>query len=229
MCSRSSLGAVLAWFVPLLIETPPDLVWDARISTFLVTLSLAARFPLGLFYNLLGGQQRFDLQNLGNFVATVLYAVLVALLIPRGGGLVLLGAADAPRHGLRLGLPLIWLRRELPQLQLRRAYVTRERVRDLVGVSWSNFLVHVANKVVFSTDVVVVGIVLGAGGGDALRDRLAKLFRSPSASAARLRPCSSRRLRSTRARASASASGGCCSPGFVAAPRPRSCWRCRCS
>jgi O-antigen/teichoic acid export membrane protein len=29
-------------------------------------------------------------------------------------------------------------------------------------VSWSNFLVHVANKVVFSTDVVVVGIVLGA-------------------------------------------------------------------
>ena len=35
-------------------------------------------------------------------------------------------------------------------------------MRDLVGVSWSNFLVHVANKVVFSTDVVVVGIVLGA-------------------------------------------------------------------
>ena len=34
-------------------------------------------------------------------------------------------------------------------------------MRDLVGVSWSNFLVHVANKVVFSTDVVVVGIVLG--------------------------------------------------------------------
>ena len=35
-------------------------------------------------------------------------------------------------------------------------------MRDLVGVSWSNFLVHVANKVVISTDVVVVGIVLGA-------------------------------------------------------------------
>ena len=44
---------------------PPDLVWDARVSTFLVTLSLALRFPLGLFYNLLGGRHRFDLQNLG--------------------------------------------------------------------------------------------------------------------------------------------------------------------
>lgn len=154
-------GAVLAWFVPLLIETPPDLVWDARVSTFLVTLSLAVRFPLGLFYNLLGGRHRFDLQNLGNFVATVLYAVLVALLIPRGGGLVLLGLLTILVTVLRLGLPLIWLRRELPELQLRRAYVTRDGMRDLVGVSWSNFLVHVANKVVFSTDVVVVGIVLG--------------------------------------------------------------------
>jgi len=49
----------------------------------------------------------------------------------------------------------------LPQLRLQREYVTRARARDLIGVSGSNFLVHVANKVVFSTDVVVVGIVLG--------------------------------------------------------------------
>jgi len=154
-------GAVVAWCVPLLIETPPDLVWEARVSTFLVTLSLAVRFPLGLFYNLLGGRHRFDLQNLGNFVGTVLYAVLVALLIPRGGGLVVLGLLTILVTVLRLGLPLVWLRRELPQLRLQREYVTRARARDLIGVSGSNFLVHVANKVVFSTDVVVVGIVLG--------------------------------------------------------------------
>ena len=155
-------GAVVSWFVPILIETPDDLVSDARVATFLVTLSLAVRFPLGLFYNLLGGRHRFDLQNLGNFVATVLYALLVAFLIPRGGGLVLLGVLTVFVTVLRLGLPLVWLRRELPELALRREYVTRERARELVGVSWSNFLVHVANKVVFSTDVVVVGIVLGA-------------------------------------------------------------------
>ena len=155
-------GAVLSWFVPALIDAPEDLVWDARIATFLITLSLAVRFPLGLFYNLLGGRHRFDLQNLGNFIATILYAVLVVLLIPRGGGLVLLGALTVFATVLRLGLPLVWLRRELPQLSLQRVYVTRARMRNLVGVSWSNFLVHVANKVVFSTDIVVVGIVLGA-------------------------------------------------------------------
>ena len=154
-------GAVLAWFVPSLIETPSDLVWEARIATFLVAISLGARFPLGLFYNLLGGHQRFDVQNLGNFVSTVLYALLVALLIPVGGGLVLLGAITLVTTLVRLVVPLRWLRSELPDLRLRRSYVTRSHVRALTSVSWSNFLVHVANKVVFSTDVVVVGIVLG--------------------------------------------------------------------
>ena len=155
-------GAALSWFVPLLIDTPSDLVWDARVATFLVAVSFAARFPLGLFYHLLGGKQRFDAQNLGNFLATVLYAVLVALLIRRGGGLVLLGALTLFVTIVKLGVPLAWLRSEFPELRLRRALVTRDRVRELVSVSWSNFLVHVANKVVFSTDVVVVGIVLGA-------------------------------------------------------------------
>ena len=71
------LGAGLAFLLPELVDTPPDLVWPARISTLLVVASIAARFPLGLFNNLLIAQQRFDVQNLANFVSTVLYAGLV--------------------------------------------------------------------------------------------------------------------------------------------------------
>ncbi len=169
------VGLALAWFVPALVETPDDLVWEARIASFLVVLSIAARFPLGLFNNLLVGQQRFDLQNLANFVSSVLYAVLVALLLPNGGGLVLLAALTLGITVLRLVLPLAWLRRELPGLRLSRAFVTRARVRELTAFSWTNFLVHVANKVVFATDVVVVGIVLGARAA-ALYAIPAKLF-----------------------------------------------------
>ncbi len=156
------LGLGLAWLVPELVETPDDLVWPARISTFLVVLSIAARFPLGLFNNLLVAQQRFDVQNLANLVSTVVYAVLVVTLIPNGGGLILLGALTFATTLVRLALPLGWLRSELPELRLRRAHLSRERLRELTSFSWSNFLVHVANKVVFSTDVVVVGILLGA-------------------------------------------------------------------
>ncbi len=156
------IGLVLAWLVPWLSGAPDDLVWDARVATFLVVLSLAARFPLGLFNNLLVAHQRWDLQNLGSVVGTVLYASLVAILLPRYGGLVLLAALTLGTSLVRLLLPLFWLRRELPALRIRRHFATRARVRQLVAFSWSNFLVHVAQKIVFSTDVIVVGIVLGA-------------------------------------------------------------------
>jgi O-antigen/teichoic acid export membrane protein len=156
------IGIALAFIVPVAVSAPHDLVWAARVTTLLVVLSLALRFPLGLFNNLLVARQRWDLQNLANFVSTVLYAGLVALLVPRWGGLVLLGALTLGTTLLRLALPLAWLRRELPGLRVRRAYVTRARLRELTSFGSSNFLVHIAQKIVFSTDVIVVGIVLGS-------------------------------------------------------------------
>ena len=154
------IGIGLAAIVPLV--APHRLGWDAAIATLLVVLSLAARFPLGLFNNLLVAQQRWDLQNLANFVSTALYGVLVAVLMPRHGGLVLLGALTLGTTLVRLVLPLPWLRRELPGLRIRRRFVSRARVRELLAFSSSNFLVHVAQKIVFSSDVIVVGIVLGS-------------------------------------------------------------------
>src|SRR4029078_1200315 len=84
------IGIGIAAIVPLI--APQRLGWDAAIATLLVVFSLGARFPLGLFNNLLIAQQRWDLQNLANFVSTALYGVLVAVLMPRYGSLVLLGA-----------------------------------------------------------------------------------------------------------------------------------------
>ncbi|MGH3003196.1 MAG: polysaccharide biosynthesis C-terminal domain-containing protein [Gaiellaceae bacterium] len=156
------LGLGLAWLVPWIIGAPHARVWDARIATALVVAGLAARFPLGLFNNLLVAQQRWDLQNLGNFVSTALYAVLVAVLMPHHGSLILLGVLTLATTVLRLALPLAWLRRELPTLRIRRSYVTRARLREIASFSSSNFLVHIAQKIVFSTDVVVVAIVLGS-------------------------------------------------------------------
>jgi O-antigen/teichoic acid export membrane protein len=156
------LGVALAFVIPAAVGAPHHLVWDARITTLLVVLALAARFPLGLFNNLLVAQQRWDLQNLANFVSTALYAALVAILMPRYGGLVLLGVLTLATTVLRLVLPLFWLKQELPALRVARSFVTRRRLRELAAFSSSNFLVHVAQKIVFSTDVVVVGIVLGS-------------------------------------------------------------------
>ncbi len=169
------LGVVLALLVPWAGHVPAHLAWDARVATLLIVLSLALRFPLGLFNNLLVARQRWDLQNLGNFVGTALYAILVAALLPHVGGIVLLAGLTLAATVVRLTLPLLWLKRELPELRIRRRYVTRARIRELTSFSSSNFLVHIAQKIVFSTDVIVVGIVLGVAPA-AVYGVAAKLF-----------------------------------------------------
>src|SRR4051794_34387513 len=169
------IGLVLAWLVPWLAHVPDRLAWDSRVATFLVVCSLALRFPLGLFNNLLVARQRWDLQNFGNFVSTLLYAVLVAAILPHGGGIVLLAALTLAAGLVRLTLPLLWLRRELPALRIGRRFVSRARLRALTAFGSSNFLVHLAQKIVFSTDVVVVGVVLGASSA-AVYGVPAKLF-----------------------------------------------------
>jgi membrane protein EpsK len=168
------VGLVLAWFVPALVEAPESLTVETRVCALLIVLGLVARFPLGLFNSLLAGHQRFDLQNTANFVSTVLYAALVVILLPRGGGLVLLGVVTLATTLFRLSFPLVWLKREFPGLRLSRRHVSRDVVRELLTVSWGNFLGHVASKVLLSADVVVVGIVLGAtqAGVYALASRL---------------------------------------------------------
>jgi O-antigen/teichoic acid export membrane protein len=169
------LGLGLAYVAPLLVDVPESLVWSTRVATGLLVLSLVLRFPLGLFSNLLVAQQRWDVANLGNAVSTVFYAVAVVLLLPRTGGIVLLAALTLAATLLRLGLPLLWVRAELPELRLRRSLVTWRRARQLLAASWQNFLLHVAAKVVFSADLIIVGMVLGAAAA-ALYALPAKLF-----------------------------------------------------
>ncbi len=159
--ATAAVAVPLAWLVPELIDIPNSLVWEARVVTLLVIAGIAARFPLGLFGNLLLGQQRYDLVNVANLASIAAYTALVAGVLTQTGGIVLLAWIALGTTIFRLALPLVWLRRELPFLRLSRRLVTRQRLRELLAFSWHNFLIHVSARVVFSGDVVVVGIVLG--------------------------------------------------------------------
>ena len=61
-----------------------------------------------------------------------------------------------------VGFPLLFIRRELPGLRISRAAISRDSLKGLLGFSWFAFLGHIAGKVVFSADVIVIGIILGA-------------------------------------------------------------------
>lgn len=156
------VGLALAWFAPVFLDVGDDLVTPARVATALLVLSMAIRFPLGLYANLLIGQQRYDVVAGAGFVSTIVYAVLVLALLPQGGGVVLLAAIAFGTALLRLVLPLFWVPRELGSVRPSRRYLTRDRLRKMLSTSGDNILIHVSARVVFTSDVVVVGILLGA-------------------------------------------------------------------
>lgn len=155
------LGAALAWLVPSLTDVPDDLVGPVRVATVLLVAAVGLRLPLGLFVSLLAGRQRYDIVNWSNAAAVGLHAIAVAVILTQGGGIVAVAALYLGMTLLRLVLPVAFLRRELPFLRLRRSLVTRARVSSLLRVSGHNAVIHLAAKIVFSTDVIVVGIVLG--------------------------------------------------------------------
>jgi O-antigen/teichoic acid export membrane protein len=155
------LGAIFAWIIPYLTDVPDDLVGPVRVATFVLVAAVGLRLPLGLFVSLLAGRQRYDIVNWSNAVAVGIYAIAVAVILTSGGGIVVVSLLYLGMTLLRLLIPLAFVRRELPFLRLRRTLVTRDRVSRLLRVSGHNAAIHVAAKVVFSTDVIVVGIVLG--------------------------------------------------------------------
>lgn len=156
------LAVVLAWLLPLAVEISDQHVRAAQLAVVISIGTFVLRFPVGLFSYLLAGQQRYDVLNIGNLLGAVLYfGLAVAILYVADGGLVALALITVAVAAVRLLLPLFWLKRELPELRLRRSLVTRRQASELLSFSSRNMLIQVASKVVVSTDVIVVGIIFG--------------------------------------------------------------------
>jgi O-antigen/teichoic acid export membrane protein len=155
-------GLVLAWFLPDLIELSPDLQQPAQVAAVIAVLTLGTQAPLGLFGSLLKGAQRFYILNVGALASILVYAALVIIVLTRHSTLPVLATIALVSALVRLGYPVFFVRREFPELQLSRSFVSRKNVRGLLGFSWFAFLGHMAGKVIYSADVIVIGIILGA-------------------------------------------------------------------
>ncbi len=157
-----AVGLVIAWFIPHLIQLSPELHRPAQVATVIAVLTLGTQAPLGLFGSLLKGSQRFDILNISALVAIVAYAALVGAVFTQFASLPVLATIALVSTLIRLMLPVIYVRREIPSLRLSRSLVRRGAVRELLSYSRFSFMTHVAGKVVYSADVILIGKILGA-------------------------------------------------------------------
>jgi O-antigen/teichoic acid export membrane protein len=156
------LGLVLAWFLPSMIALNPDLQQPAQVATVIAVLTLGTQAPLGLFSSLLKGAQRFDIVSAGATVSIIAYALLVIVVLTRHPSLPILATIAFVAALVKLGYPIFYVRRELPELRLSRTSISRASLGGLLGFSWFAFLGHASGKIVYSADVLVIGAILGA-------------------------------------------------------------------
>ncbi len=155
-------GLVIAWIVPDLIQLSPELRHPAQVATVIAVLTLGTQAPLGLFGSILKGSQRFDVLNLSALVSIGVYALLVAAVFTSFSSLPVLATIALVAAVIRLGLPIVYVRREIPTLRLGRSLVRRATVRELLSYSRFAFMTHLAGKVVYSADLILIGAIAGA-------------------------------------------------------------------
>jgi len=157
-----AVGLVLAWFLPHMIDLSPGLQRPAQIAVVIAVLDLGTQAPLSLFGSLLKGAQRFDVLSTGAVISIVVYAALVVVVLAAHPSIELLAAIALLATIVRLGYPIFFIRRELPGLRISASLVSLRDIRSLLGYSWFAFMGHAAGKVVYSSDIIVIGAILGA-------------------------------------------------------------------
>jgi O-antigen/teichoic acid export membrane protein len=140
-------------------KIPPDFLPTAHWLFLMVGLSVALGFPLGIFAGMLEGLQRFYLLNFTNIAALLVRAVLTIIALHRGYGLLTVGLITVLLPLLSSVARAILIFRILP-IPIGWKYVDRSVFREMANYSGVTFIIQVAYKLRFKTDVLIIGTFL---------------------------------------------------------------------
>jgi len=154
-------GVVGAYLLPRLFAIPSELLFQARLSCMVVAAGIAVTFPGSVFHGCVTATSRYDLLSIRNISTNVTRALLLWFFLRRGYGLLAVATISTGTLYLGYGLDFLLARRLLPYVRLRREFFDVSTLRSLVTFSVYVFVLSVSWRLIFMTDNVVVGFVLG--------------------------------------------------------------------
>jgi O-antigen/teichoic acid export membrane protein len=153
----------LAAFIDRLLRLGPDQVHTARLVLLITSVSVAIGTACTVFGAVINGFQRYDLNNIAGTASTIVIAVVNVLVLWAGFGLVELVIGTTAIRVLTYGVYRANAYRVFPAMRIRLDLFRRERLRELTSFSVFMALIDWANKLNYSIDAVVIGIMLGTG------------------------------------------------------------------
>ena len=158
-CLTLAVSVVVAVFFNRLFVTPLPQATTAAV-VMLTGLNLAITFPAAVFVGILRGYQRYDIDSRVTTINVIIRSVIIVTLIVNGYGILALAAVTFVFDMLRLAYLMRWAYRLNPAITIRREYFDKAQLRQLFGYSIFAFLMIVGKKLIFYTDVIVIGIFM---------------------------------------------------------------------
>ena len=151
---------VIAVFLDRLLHLPPDQAHVGRVVLLVTSVNVACGMTFTVFGGVINGFQRYDLNNLTGVISTVIVAVVNVAVLLAGYGLIGLVIATTTVRVLTYWVYRANAYRVFPALTLSLSNFRTSRLRELTSFSVFMMLIDWANRINFSVDVIVIGIML---------------------------------------------------------------------
>jgi len=154
------IAAVLASNLRVFLNLSPEQARTGKYLLLIISAYIACGFPFSVFGAVANGFQRRYLNGVIAITTHLLVAVVNVVVLLLGYGLVeLVACTTAIRLLSYLGYRLNAYR-VFPALRVSTRYLRLSRLKELTAFSVFMFLIDLANKLNYATDVVVVGAFL---------------------------------------------------------------------
>jgi O-antigen/teichoic acid export membrane protein len=140
----------------------PQYQASGKIALWITGLNMASVLPLGIFSSVLIALERYDLLSGVTMAAEILRGVLIVALLKHGYGLIGLASASLFISATEYAVMACIAKSLYRSLRIRLHFMRRETMRSLFSFGAYRFVWIISNQVIFYSDSVVIGVVLGA-------------------------------------------------------------------
>jgi len=160
-----SFAVVMMFFIQNIFVLPPGAnIWYYRLSFILFGIGISGVFPGGIFPEILVGMKRHYLRNYIMLINTALEFAGVFLIIKLNGSLLSLAIFAAIPNLLTNTMMAIAVFKLIPGLKISFSGLNMKTIREIADFSLFAYIVSIAEMIIFKSDRVVLGVMVGLGG-----------------------------------------------------------------
>jgi len=154
-------GALAVFVDTLFSKIPANVVSEARIVILCVAANLFLSFLSAAFKQLLQAFERFELTNATDLAVLALRTSGMIAVLVTVKSLALMAVVHVAGGVLGVAMNYLMARRQFPALELRPRLITRGRFREIFGFSVWAFVNDIGMRLLYTTDTLVIMILLG--------------------------------------------------------------------